>query len=326
MKKCDPMDMPQPSEREVARYLTLWSNLPNYRDQEVALEKLFHNVAPSNDDLTSILLKVVALNQFYSTNIFNVYEVAVKIFGLKNQGFSLDAVFEDETNDKGCIEAIKKLKACGPSKTSRKDGKGNDGPDNIDIYSFATKYCAHHNKCENRFPIFDSFVEKILKRRNKTDPQFKAKLKERNIIGKRLPDLREYDVFKEVIGCFKEVYGLKKLPSEVEGGREITLRDVDRYLWQFGKDWFPKDYKNPTKKSGDVDVAEEARSRFKEKFGNAYFYVAVEKNGGGMEKLYYSMQKKALSALGLMYRWVGKEYAFRVWKKTGEIAFIEADD
>ncbi len=88
------------------------------------------------------------------------------------------------------------------------------------FYSFATKYCSHH--FPNDFPIYDSFVEKCLM-------YFKKKDKFYNFAKE---DLKDYDKFKNILLQFKKHYNID----------EFNLKDIDRYLWQLGKDYFPKKY------------------------------------------------------------------------------------
>lgn len=70
------IDVPHPSSEQVEHYLHAWDELENYHLQEDALDKLFFMLCPENTDMSDILLKVTALNDFYSTNIFSVYPVA----------------------------------------------------------------------------------------------------------------------------------------------------------------------------------------------------------------------------------------------------------
>ncbi len=65
--------IPRPSVSEVEKYLKLWNELENYKLQEEALDKLFFELAPRNEAISDILLKVATLNDFYSTNIFSVF-------------------------------------------------------------------------------------------------------------------------------------------------------------------------------------------------------------------------------------------------------------
>ena len=68
-----------PSSEQVEFYLRTWDELENYHLQEDALNKLFFQLCPENVEMSDILLKVAALNDFYSTNIFSVYPVAKHI-------------------------------------------------------------------------------------------------------------------------------------------------------------------------------------------------------------------------------------------------------
>ena len=88
------------------------------------------------------------------------------------------------------------------------------------FYSFATKYCSHH--FPNDFPIYDSFVEKCLF-------YFKKKDKFYNFSKE---DLKDYAKFKDILLQFKKYYNID----------EFNLKDIDRYLWQLGKEYFPKKY------------------------------------------------------------------------------------
>ena len=67
------VNVPNPSSEQIEFYLRAWDELENYHLQEDALDKLFFQMCPENVEMSDILLKVVALNDFYSTNIFSVY-------------------------------------------------------------------------------------------------------------------------------------------------------------------------------------------------------------------------------------------------------------
>lgn len=76
------IDAPNPSVEQVEYYLSAWDDLENYHLQEDALDRLFFELCPENTNISSILLKVVTLNDFYSTNIFSVFPVAKHILSL----------------------------------------------------------------------------------------------------------------------------------------------------------------------------------------------------------------------------------------------------
>ena len=190
--------VPTPSIDEVELYLKQWDRLENYHLQEDALDKLFLELCPENKEMSDVLLKVATLNDFYSTNIFSVYPVAKHIL----------ALHIDERLKKGDVTLVRDIQ-----KVTINDVEKN-------FYSFATKYCSHHNPLE--FPIYDSYVEKVLKYFRDRDGFSKFKNDE----------LKNYPCFKEVLVDFRKFYGLN----------QYNLKLIDRYIWQLGKKYFPKQY------------------------------------------------------------------------------------
>ena len=192
-------NLPTPNKQEVEKYLNKWDSLENYVLQESSLYKLFHNTYPNNTDIDDILIKASSLNDFYSTNIFSIFPVAKHILDLNI----------DERLKKGdttLVNDISNVKRSGVEKH---------------FYSFATKYCSHHNSED--FPIYDSFVEKVLLYFKRKD----------NFDSFNTEDLKDYGKFKNVLIIFKKYYNID----------EYGLKDIDRYLWQLVKDYFPKKYK-----------------------------------------------------------------------------------
>jgi hypothetical protein len=90
----------------------------------------------------------------------------------------------------------------------------------INFYSFATKYCSHHKPYD--YPIYDSYVYKILRYFRDEDSFHKF----------RTAELKEFPVFKDILITFRNFYGLDN----------YSLKDIDRYLWQLGKEKFPNKY------------------------------------------------------------------------------------
>lgn len=200
MSKKQDMDIkvPRPSKREVEKYLNRWNKLENYVLQENSLDKLFFKTYPYNKDINDILIKASSLNDFYSTNIFSIFTVAKHIYELK-----IDKRLQ--RGDVTLVNDIAKLTINGKQKN---------------FYSFATKYCSHHYPTE--FPIYDSFVERVL-------VYFKQK---DHFYNFKKADLKDYATFKNVLIAFKEYYEIG----------EYNLKDIDKYLWQLGKKYFPKNY------------------------------------------------------------------------------------
>lgn len=88
----------------------------------------------------------------------------------------------------------------------------------FNFYSFATKYCSHHKPQE--FPIYDYYVDIVLRYFRDAD----------GFCSFNKTDLKEYYLFKEILLKFRSFYNLQI----------YTLKDIDRYLWQLGKEYFPR--------------------------------------------------------------------------------------
>lgn len=88
------------------------------------------------------------------------------------------------------------------------------------FYSFATKYCSHHRPLD--FPIYDSYVDVLLRYFRDVDAFFAFKN----------ADLKDYSSFKNILIQFRYFYGLN----------QFNLKEIDKYLWQLGKEKFPKNY------------------------------------------------------------------------------------
>ena len=192
------IDIPTPSKEQVESYLAKWDTLENYHLQEDALDKLFHKLCPKNTDITDILLKVSTLNDFYSTNIFSVYPVAKHILSL-----GIDARLK--AGDVTLVNDIKQITIGGIDKN---------------FYSFASKYCSHHNPLD--YPIYDSYVDVILRYFRNRDA----------FSSFADSDLKDYVRFKGALIDFRMFYGLQ----------EYNLKLIDRYIWLLGKEYFPKNY------------------------------------------------------------------------------------
>lgn len=192
------INIPKPSKEEVEKYLKLWDSLENYVLQENSLNKLFYKTYPKNTDIDDILIKASSLNDFYSTNIFSIFNVAKHIKEL-----NIDARLANK--DETLVNELAKVKI-------------NDKEKNF--YSFATKYCSHHDPIN--YPIYDSYVEKILIHFKKID----------NFSNFKREDLKEYPKFKQILIEFKKYYDID----------DYNLKDIDKYLWQLGKEYYPNNY------------------------------------------------------------------------------------
>lgn len=103
------------------------------------------------------------------------------------------------------------------------------------FYSFATKYCSHHKGCEEDFPIYDSNVDKMLK----------IFSKEYHFMELSKDALKDYVFFADVLTKFQEYFKLK----------DFNFKQIDRYLWQLGKEKkeFEKKQKELEKKQRQLE-------------------------------------------------------------------------
>ncbi|STP13484.1 hypothetical protein [Helicobacter cinaedi] len=205
----------------------------NYREQEKVVENIFSEngvfAKLGRENLQQIvLLKVSVLDSFYSTNLakFGIYEVAKHITKLEQKDQIHQKIRNaNPQNYNELKNIVKQIAEC-----KRKDDKKKV------FYSFATKYCFHHN--QNAFRIYDSFVREVLVFFNngKSDTSNKfadipSELVGTNFYGKKLIDtklrkLENYDTFLKAIDRFAKFYGLKN----------ENTRDLDHFLWILGKE------------------------------------------------------------------------------------------
>lgn len=82
-------------------------------------------------------------------------------------------------------------------------------------YSFAAKYCSFH--FPDDYPIYDSLVAEVLCHFYQEDRYSSYFSKD---------DLKDYPTFHAVLMDFMKFYGLE----------ECSLKEIDHYLWQVGKD------------------------------------------------------------------------------------------
>ena len=165
-----------PSARQINKYRRRRDADEKETLQQKSLNKLFLKLCPENRKIEDVLLKVSALNDFYSTNIYDTYSVAENI--IKNN--------IDRPLAAGNLDIVNKVARVSVKRKT------------INFYSFATKYCSH--PMPKFYPIYDSYVDKMLWYYRKRDQfsDFKRK------------SLKEYPVFIEVINQFKSFYRLNK--------------------------------------------------------------------------------------------------------------------
>ena len=161
-----------PSVKDVEWFLNYWKGLPNYFDQERALDKLFFQLCPENKCIEDVLVKCSSLNDFYSTNIFDIHTVAQHILNS-----NIDQRLKD--GDFSLVRDIAQVEV---------NGKEHN------FYSFATKYCSHHQP--EQFAIYDSYVEKVLVSLNARE----------HFANFKKEDLKDYNIYMNAIYGFQKKY------------------------------------------------------------------------------------------------------------------------
>ena len=190
-----------PSYAVADRYWQQWMTFDRSKNVEDALIRLFSTRDKHFLDQSDMLIKCSTLNDFYSTRIFSVYRVVEHYSKVKNLGKRMD------DGDISIVEELRNVPI-------------NEVGDTRDFYSFATKFCAHHNP--EAFPIYDSYVDQMLRELRNRD----HKLNFNN------NDLKDYAKFRDILCRFRDVYGMPN----------ISFRKLDIMLWLGGKDYFPKKY------------------------------------------------------------------------------------
>ncbi len=197
-------------------YVGRVKKLSRYAQEGVAIEYLFRETYRYNVNINEILIKVMALDSSYFTNLrrfSSIQRMAEVIKGIK--GF--DKRLEDgETKlvDDICSE-MQKLNYPKP-------------------FSFATKYCCNHKP--EYYPIFDSFVAKVLayyqKKENFLDDQglieaWQEASRKPGVMSKAEALKDSYEgLFYPVITKFRDTYC-----------KGYSYRDLDHFLWLMGKEY-----------------------------------------------------------------------------------------
>lgn len=189
------MEVYTPTIDEMHKYHKIWEGMTSYVENEKVLNILFQE-NPSfklNKDIQSVMTKCATLNTFYSTHIpgQKIYEIAKDIVSIKDVDERLSL------GDKTLVDEIAKA-----------------GDDKYK-YSFATKYCSHHQP--DKFPIYDDIVATVLYILSKQHPASLPRYKK---------DLKDYEKFVEAIDNVREYFHLSG----------ATYKDIDRYLWVYGRE------------------------------------------------------------------------------------------
>lgn len=171
--------------------------------QENVLKLLFCTPEWSaNTDLEKVLVKVSTLNDFYSTNIYDTFEVSKAILEIKD--------FDQKLRN-GSWDLVTELSEQWFRRKNRR------------ILSFASKYCANHQP--ELFPIYDKLASDELWALHKINHFIKDETitNKTKFIEKISED---YSFWAETIKSFQKHYELLN----------FTFREIDWFLWVKGKE------------------------------------------------------------------------------------------
>ncbi len=221
-------DLPKgyiPSVKDAEWFIDYWNELPSYSNQEKALDKLFMDICKRNDNIEDILIKCSSLNDFYSTNIFDIHTVAQHILSLH-----IDERLEK--GDRSLVNDIAHVEV--------------NGKDHF-FYSFATKYCSHHQP--KQYAIYDSYVEKVLLSMNSR----------KHFANFTREDLKDYETYISVIRAFQQNFGL--MQYNIKQLDQYLWQLGKWYFNQYGLTY--KYYNREGWKSNDCPYAkDDVRSKF----------------------------------------------------------------
>jgi hypothetical protein len=184
--------------KEVGR---LFDKDPMTRLADDALAHLF-NAFPANNDLGQVLLKTVALNSIYATNV-SLYTADLKRIEKMAQHIfenHVDALLAE--GDLSVVDLIAKADLGGKKAT---------------YYSFASKYCSWQK--HSSYAIYDSRARSLLLRYRRQDKSFWFNYDD-------VYCYNGYEKFHNIVATFRAHYGLESL----------SFKELDKFLYWFTPD------------------------------------------------------------------------------------------
>jgi hypothetical protein len=169
MKKKDLPKNYIPSVKDAEWFINTWREVRKFSAPVDAISKICKQY-PNNNNLEEVLIKCAVIDNFSSTNVFDLYKMADHIVK-KNIDEKL------KKGDYSLVNDIAKVEIGGKERN---------------FYSFATKYCHYHNP--DVFAIYDSYVAKVLC----------------VFLDKKESELRNYNNYIKALNDFTQRYNLDK--------------------------------------------------------------------------------------------------------------------
>lgn len=157
-----------PSVKDAEWFINTWREVGRFSAPVDAMFKICQQY-PNNNNLEEVLIKCAVINNFSSTNVFDLYKMADHIVRKH-----IDEKLKIE--DYSLVDDIAKVEISGK---------------NRNFYSFASKYCHYHNP--KKFAIYDSYVAKVLC----------------VFLDKKENELRDYNTFIKALNDFSKCYNFE---------------------------------------------------------------------------------------------------------------------
>ena len=158
-----------PSVKDAEWFINNWREVGRFTSTIDAMFEICQHY-PDNNNLEEVLIKCAVIDNFSSTNVFDLYKMAGHIVGKH-----IDERLKD--GDYSLVDDIAKVEIGGKKRN---------------FYSFATKYCHYHKPDD--FAIYDNYVAKVLC----------------VFLDKKENELRDYNSFIKALNDFSQRYNLDK--------------------------------------------------------------------------------------------------------------------
>ena len=157
-----------PSVKDAEWFINNWREVGKFSAPVDAMVKICRQY-PNNNNLEEVLIKCAVIDNFSSTNVFDLYKMANHIVEKH-----IDEKLKKE--DYSVVDDIANVVIGGKKRN---------------FYSFASKYCHYHKS--DSFAIYDSYVAKVLC----------------VFLNKKEKELRKYNTFMDALKNFRQRYNLE---------------------------------------------------------------------------------------------------------------------
>ncbi|MCR4846153.1 MAG: hypothetical protein K5865_05380 [Eubacterium sp.] len=196
----------------------------NEKYKETVLRKLF-DVYKDNTNFCKVLIKVTTLNSLYGAGLHDsIGSKTIDVITMAKH-ILLEPRFDGWLKSENENDHLKAYSYIESGKSDARDEHYNN------CYSFASKYCSWHRP--DIFPIWDTTVRENLHHFIMANDISSAKeVEEWDKINNS--NFNNYMVFYKVFIRFKD-YINDKIRKENDKNQEYTVKELDKFLWQYSR-------------------------------------------------------------------------------------------